>query len=238
LSAHLYRELLEGSIEGVYILDEEGLILTTNQAMAEMFGYARPEDLIGQPGTILVAPPERERLGRYYAARVRGEHAPRRHTFEAVRRDGSRLWIESLVSIISWKSGRAVLVTLLDVTQRSRAEEAERRAEALRTVAQLASATAHEINNPLAVIMGNCELLAREVEVGSQRRVEAMLAAVERIRKIVIHMSHITRLELAYHSPNLPLMLDLQKSSGEPGSGEATGPGPLSHPAPKQSPSN
>jgi hypothetical protein len=51
-------------------------------------------------------------------------------------------------------------------------------------------------------------------------------------------MSHITRLELAYHSPNLPLMLDLQKSSGEPGSGEATGPGPLSHPAPKQSPSN
>jgi len=228
----LYRELLEGSIEGVYILDEEGVILTTNQAMAEMFGYDRPDELIGQSGTILVAPPERERLQRYYQARLRGEHAPRRHTLEAVRRDGSLLWIESLVSVISWESGRAVLVTVLDVTQRSRAEEAERRAEALRTVAQLASATAHEINNPLAVIMGNCELLAREVDAGSQRRVQAMLAAVERIRKIVIHMSHITRLELAYHSPNLPLMLDLQKSSGEGGKGEPAATQPLTPPTP------
>lgn len=217
MTEDLYRELLEGSIEGVYILDEEGIILTSNQAMAEMFGYDRPDELIGQSGTILVAPPERERLQRYYQARLRGEHAPRRHTMQAVRRDGSLLWIESLVSVISRESGRAVLVTVLDVTQRSRAEEAERRAEALRTVAQLASATAHEINNPLAVILGNCELLAREVDAGSQRRVQAMLAAVERIRRIVVHMSHITRLELAYHSPNLPLMLDLQKSSGEGG---------------------
>jgi len=99
---------------------------------------------------------------------------------------------------------------------RQRAEEAERRAEALRTVAQLASATAHEINNPLAVIMGNCELLAREVDGRSQRRVQAMLTAVERIRKIVVHMSHITRLELAYHSANLPLMLDLRRRATEP----------------------
>jgi PAS domain S-box-containing protein len=222
-----YRDLLDGSIEGVYILDDAGTNLTSNHAMAEMFGYDRPDELIGQSGTILVAPAERERLQRYYQARLRGQRAPRRHTMQAIRRDGSLLWIESLVSIISWREGRGVLVTVLDVTQRSRAEEAERRAEALRTVAQLASATAHEINNPLAVIMGNCELLVREADAGSQRRVQAMLAAVERIRKIVVHMSHITRLELAYHSPNLPLMLDLQKSSGEGGKGEPPAAEPL-----------
>ena len=217
MDSERYRELLEGSIEGVYILDEEGIIRIANQAMADLFGYGRPDELIGQPGTILVPPPERERLQQYYEARLRGEHAPRRHMVEAVRKDGSSLWIESLVSIISWDQSPAVLVTFLDVTQRSRAEEAERRAEALRSVTQLASATAHEINNPLAVIMGNCELLAREVGPRSQRRVQAMLAAVERIRRIVVHMSHITRLELTYHSPNLPQMLDLRKSSGESG---------------------
>jgi len=230
-----YRELLDGSIEGVYILDEEGIIRIANQAMADLFGYGRPDELIGQPGTILVAAPERERLLEYYQARLRGEHAPRRHTFEAVRKDGLSLWIESLVSIISWEQVPAVLVTFLDVTQRSRAEEAERQAEALRSVTQLASATAHEINNPLAVIMGNCELLAREVGPRSQRRVQAMLAAVERIRKIVVHMSHITRLELAYHSPNLPQMLDLQKSSGEAGPGEL-GSDPRTRPASESRP--
>jgi PAS domain S-box-containing protein len=223
MEEHLYRELLEGSIEGVYILDETGVIRTVNQAMADLFGYG-PGELIGQPGTILVASPEREQLSRYYEARLRGEHAPRRHAFEAVRKDGSHLWIESLVSIISWEGGPAVLATFLDVTQRSRAEDAERRAEALRSVAQLASATAHEINNPLAVIMGNCELLAREVGPRSQRRVQTMLAAVERIRKIVLHMSHITRLEMTYHSPNLPVMLDLQKCSGQAGGGDSGGP--------------
>jgi PAS domain S-box-containing protein len=230
MEEHLYRELLEGSIEGVYILDEAGVIRTANQAMADLFGYGAGE-LIGQPGTILVASPEREQLSRYYQARLRGEHAPRRHAFEAVRKDGSRLRIESLVSVISWEGEPAVLATFLDVTQRSRAEEAERRAEALRSVAQLASATAHEINNPLAVIMGNCELLAREVGPRSQRRVQTMLAAVERIRKIVLHMSHITRLEMTYQSPNLPVMLDLQKSSGAAGGGDSGN--PVARPRPR-----
>lgn len=207
-----YRELLEGSIEGIYILDEGLVIRIANQALAAMFGYDDPTALIGQAGTIVVAPAERSRLQRYYEARLRGDRAPRRYVFQGARRDGSALAIESLVSIMSWDGGRAVLVTFLDVTQRLRAEEAERQAEALRSVARLASATAHEINNPLAVILGNCELLARELDERPRRRVEAMLAAVERIRRIVLHMSHITRLELAYHSPQLPQMLDLQKS--------------------------
>src|SRR5262249_16718751 len=86
MEEHLYRDLLEGSIEGVYILDEAGIIRTANQAMADLFGYGHPGELIGQPGTILVAAPEREHLLRYYEARLRGEHAPRRHTFEAVRK--------------------------------------------------------------------------------------------------------------------------------------------------------
>lgn len=207
-----YRELLEGSIEGVYILDEALVIRIANQALAAMFGYDDPAALIGRPGTIVVAPDERPRLQRYYEARLRGDRAPRRYVFQGAGRDGAALVIESLVSIMSWEGAPAVLVTFLDVTQRLRAEEAERQAEALRSVARLASATAHEINNPLAVILGNCELLARELDERQRRRVESMLAAVERIRKIVLHMSHITRLELAYHSPQLPQMLDLQKS--------------------------
>jgi PAS domain S-box-containing protein len=181
--------------------------------MAEMFGYPSPDDLIGQHGTVIVASSERDRLRRYYEARLHGGPAPCRYEFEATRRDGSALWIESLVSIVSWKGGPAVLVTFLDVTERHRAAEAERQAAALRSVTWLAYTTAHEINNPLAIIMGNCELLAGEVDPRCGHRVTTMLRAVQRIQKIVTHMSHITRLELSYHSPNLPPMLDLQRSS-------------------------
>jgi PAS domain S-box-containing protein len=211
-----YRELLDGSIEGLYILDADGMIRVANRAMAEMFGYDSPDELIGQPGPVVVAPDERDRLRRYYEARLRGEPAPRRYEFEARRKNGTPLWIASLVSIVSWEGQPAILVTFLDVTERIRAETAERDAAALRSVTHLAFTTAHEINNPLAIVMGNCELLAAELDGRSRERVDSMLRAVQRIRKIVVHMSHITRLELSYHSPNLPPMLDLKRSSVDP----------------------
>ena len=223
MADHQYRELLDGSIEGVYILDRECVIRIANHAMAHMFGYDAPDELIGQLGTQLVAPVERERFREYYQARLNGDRAPRRHTFEALRRDGSTIWIESLVSIVSWEGAPAVLVTFLDVTERHRAEEAERHAAALRSVTWLAYSTAHEINNPLAIIMGNCELLAGEVESRAAQRVDTMLRAVQRIRKIVVHMSNITKLELSYHSANLPPMLDLQRSSAADGSTNGLG---------------
>jgi len=42
-----------------------------------------------------------------------------------------------------------------------RMEEARRQAELLQHVASLAHAAAHEINNPLAVIYGQIDLIAR-----------------------------------------------------------------------------
>ncbi len=85
----------------------------------------------------------------------------------------------------------------------------------LRSVTTLATAASHEINNPLGVIKGNLQLLVREIAVvGPARdRIESALRACEAIQEIVTRMAHITRLETAEQSPNLPPMLDLRKSS-------------------------
>ena len=50
-----------------------------------------------------------------------------------------------------------------------------------------------------------------------------MLFRSQRIRKIVVHMSNIAKLELSYHSANLPPMLDLQRSSAADGSTNGLG---------------
>jgi signal transduction histidine kinase len=88
-------------------------------------------------------------------------------------------------------------------------------AEAVTPVARLANAAAHEINNPLMVIIGNLELLAGDVETHSfaYARLRASLEAAERIREIVHCMRHVARLEVVASGPNLPEMLDLRKSS-------------------------
>jgi GAF domain-containing protein len=77
-------------------------------------------------------------------------------------------------------------------------EEMARARAALRFVASLATAMAHEINNPLFVIKGNIQLLGREVSNPvSRQQIDEVLEAVDRISEIVERMHRITELKLA-----------------------------------------
>ena len=94
-----------------------------------------------------------------------------------------------------------------------RLRHAERESAGLRAVAQLATAAAHEINNPLSVITGQLYFLEKDPGVPAAR-VAAMQEAALRIREIVRLMLRVSKLEIAKQHPDLPEMLDLGRSSG------------------------
>jgi GAF domain-containing protein len=96
---------------------------------------------------------------------------------------------------------------------------AERRSEALRAVATLANAAAHEINNPLTVILGRIELLMPHAEPEVREKLGTALAAAQRIRTLVERMMRITRLETFDLPGYLQLTLDIERSSDDPPSG-------------------
>ena len=99
-------------------------------------------------------------------------------------------------------------------TERKRAEEAQRQVATLRSVAALANAAAHEINNPLAVVVGHLELeVARTQDAETRLRLTKARAAAERIREIVARMHNVTGLEIADDPPGLPDRLDLDRST-------------------------
>ncbi|PYM84921.1 MAG: hypothetical protein DME09_07555 [Candidatus Rokuibacteriota bacterium] len=122
-SEERYRVLVEGSLQGMYI-HQDRLVQFANAPMARIFGYASPEDLIGQDYLILIAPQERRRIEAYRAARLRGEPAPTRYETQGVAKDGTPISIEVLVSMIPWRGRPAILGTFLDITERRRAQEA------------------------------------------------------------------------------------------------------------------
>jgi GAF domain-containing protein len=83
----------------------------------------------------------------------------------------------------------------------------------LGAVTRLANAAAHEINNPLAIIVGNLQLLARHTGSAERRRLDHALAAAERIRDIVGRLARITRLADLESARDVPPALDLRRSS-------------------------
>jgi response regulator RpfG family c-di-GMP phosphodiesterase len=111
----------------------------------------------------------------------------------------------------------AIVVGLIkDMTERETAEAARREMSELRAITLLAGGVAHEVSNPLAVIMGQLELLlATHLPKGGimARRLEQALEAGEQIKAIVAQMMKITRIETAPTDDGLPPVLDIRKSS-------------------------
>jgi DNA-binding response OmpR family regulator len=123
------------------------------------------------------------------------------------------------------KAAMARLLPAIDRELREAAARAERKkmreqlmiSDRMASVGMLSASVAHEINNPLAVIMGSLDLLGRHVPADSREAiwVQQALEGVRRVRDIVMRMTHITKVESTAVQGNLPPMLDIRKSSQE-----------------------
>jgi PAS domain S-box-containing protein len=213
------RGLFERVPVGIYRSTPEGRILDANPALVTMLGYPDRETLLAVNAADHYARPEdRDR----WRAMIEREGMVRDMDVEMRRHDGSVIWARESARAVSGPGGRVLHYegTLEDVTERQRAEIAQRQAEALRSVTHLANAAAHEINNPLLVITGNLELLARRLPADDLNHdsIRRTLEACRRISDMVQHMGRITRLEVRDEWPGLSAILDLKKSAeGERG---------------------
>ena len=212
-----YRALVESSRGLICTHDLAGILLSVNPAAADRLGYPSDE-LVGRSLGDFLAPSVRAQFPQYLD-RI-GHASGDQGLMLVITRDGEeRIWSYSNVRCQDPGGPPYVLGHAHDITDIKRSDARAGEAEALRSVAQLALATAHEINNPLTVIIASLQLMTSRGQVppDAAAYVERAIRAGEQIRDIVRNMSRITRLELSRQAPQLPPVLDLRKSSDPQG---------------------
>ncbi|PYO02963.1 MAG: hypothetical protein DMD91_02300 [Candidatus Rokuibacteriota bacterium] len=200
-----YRLLFERNLAGVLWTRPDGTIVDCNDALARLLGHESRSELVGQNARdFYVKSEDRDAM----IAGLTLQGAVNNRELYWRRRDGTDVWLR--VNLCQRNDGVFEGI-LVDVSDGKRAEEAERQATELRAIATLANAAAHEINNPLSVLMGYLTILQRQ---HGDPRIDRALDAGGRIRDIISRMARITRVEhFEQTSPGVPAIVDIRRSS-------------------------
>lgn len=117
-----------------------------------------------------------------------------------VRSDGAIRMVRSMGRCEHGSNGEVVGLfgVFTDVTDQRRMEESVRQSERMASLGTLASAMAHEINNPLTYILANIDFLTEELaETGTRDQHEMLVEArrgAEQVRKIVHGLKAFSRM--------------------------------------------
>ena len=210
-----FRAVLDDATDAVRIVDAETQrILDCNRADCEASGLTR-EQMLGRDSREFWPPPAGgaavEEPAREPAARgiARAASVPFRTAA------GRLLAVDCSRRVVEYRTRRYEIVIYRDAAERLAGEEARREAASLRSVNLLAQAAAHEINNPLAIIMGYIQMLEDRLPPASEEGNWARTChnAAVRIRDAVGRLSRIVRIESTPAAGPLPAILDTERST-------------------------
>jgi len=127
-SVEEYRDIFENAMMGMFRSTPDGKYLRANMALAKIYGYSSPDELMSAitdiAGQLYVDPGDRERCMEYLAEKdmIYGRE------IEVYRRDGSRMWISMNARVVRGAEGSPVYYEGIveDITLRRRADDAVR----------------------------------------------------------------------------------------------------------------
>jgi PAS domain S-box-containing protein len=196
------RGLADATFEGIAIT-QGGKILDANDQLAAMYGK-KPEDLIGQDVSELVAPESLDLV----QSKMR-ERNDRAYEHVAIRADGSRFPVE-VRGRHATIQGLPVRVTAIrDVSQRKKAE-----VEREHLIAELSARNAemeqftytvsHDLKSPLVTINGFLGALESDIQVGDGERIksdmERIASAASKMMRLLddlLELSRVGRIAIA-----------------------------------------
>lgn len=190
------RAIVDAAADAIVMLDADDRIVDFNPAAEQIFGHRR-EAVVGRKMvTNLIAPRHRasyRKSLRRAAMRSGGRGDSTRSEVEAVRADGGIFPAELTITSVTVEERRLFTAFLRDLTEARQAQlEIERQRETLHqsekltALGSLLAGVAHELNNPLSVVVAQAMLMQ---ETATDQRVlgraKEIRSAADRCARIV-----------------------------------------------------
>jgi two-component system NtrC family sensor kinase len=191
------RNILNNTQSMILVLDTAGLVSYANRRCFEA-GYREP-DLLGRPLVEMIPQARRPTLAEALERTLEGT-AVENLELPVYRGNGTAGHFSISLSPMRDERGdiNSVVVVMADITDAADLQAKLMHTEKMAALGQLVSGVAHEVNNPLAAIVGFTDLLLENAAVPDQAKEElrVILQEAQRTRVIVQNL-----LSFARHMP-------------------------------------
>ena len=180
------QKILNTTQSMILVLDTAGLISYANRRCYEA-GY-REEEMIGRHLVDLVDSAQRKEFEAALETTAHGQQVENLEA-RAKRGDGSLGYFSISLSPMRDEQDavNSVVVVMTDITDAALLQAKLAHAERMATIGRLVSGVAHEVNNPLAAILGFTDLLIEnpEIPASAHESLEIILQETQRTKNIV-----------------------------------------------------
>lgn len=193
--------IVESSDDAIIGQSLDGRITSWNRGAQRLYGYT-PDEIVGQPLSVLVPPEHPDELPDIIERVNRGEYIDHFETVR-VRKDGTRVDVSLTISPIRNKEGEIIGASKIARDITARKEEDRRKNEFLALLA-------HELRNPLAPLRNGLEILrlatnAPDAAEQARGAMERQLHHLVRLVDDLLDISRISRGKLVLRKERMTL---------------------------------
>ncbi|PHS74491.1 MAG: hypothetical protein COB19_06625 [Porticoccus sp.] len=217
LQDYKISEVLDTARDAVIEIDTSSRVTGWNSAAESIF-LIKAEDALGKNLADLIIPPgnraaHHDGMQRFLQS-GRSEVVNQISELQAIRGNGSLFPVELTTRYIEHPDGNRFVGLVRDLTRRKQTEARLLEMEKVESMGQLTAGLAHDFNNLLGVVIGNLEMLDKELLVGeSKENLQHAMDAAIRASEVTRSLMAIARrepMELAVYDMN-ELMVGLKQ---------------------------